>query len=66
MAKRITVTSKQKAAAAIAVKRSATSGRFVTQATKAIANAGTKTGRSAATNTRHNSAPTPEQAATQR
>jgi hypothetical protein len=39
MAKRITVTSKQKAAAALAVKRSAITGRFVTNATKAIADA---------------------------
>ena len=40
MAKRsISVTPKQKAAAALSVKRSATTGRFVTRATKAIANA---------------------------
>lgn len=39
MAKHITVTSKQKAAAGLSLKRSAVSGRFVSKATKAIADA---------------------------
>lgn len=37
MAKQVLVTQKQKAAAALSVKRSATSGRYVSKATKAIA-----------------------------
>lgn len=39
MAKRIIVSPKQKAAAALSLKRSAATGRFVTKATKAIAEA---------------------------
>ncbi len=39
MAKRIVVTPKQKAAAALSVKRSAANGRYVSKATQAISTA---------------------------